>query len=358
MRLYDKVMAAPGTLVDRAFFGSFTNIAKKLQTAQCFLIEKDLANACEEVCMSRPSSIVSALNHTRLPYPVTWIEWHPNERGLLTIQNDKPAPRRMGCLILSNKEGNKGTAIYMWEHDKKNTPPEYAKYITEGDGSELTLDPFGIIFDWSGSKDPVMVQYAKSIGYSIGEEVWSKKYTGRGREDYRKSLQNSRRWKSLSHFESEVEAYMELEKTAGIVPLDECADMFSSFVGPALLPGGEMHDNFMQDLEGEFAFTQALILMLNTKNSVVQRNKEDLTKLNKSRARNRKPPLKEFTITNIRLNKVHARTANASGMSREVARRHMVRGHFKLRSSGVYWWSAHIRGMGELMKREEYRADL
>ncbi len=33
---------------------------------------------------------------------------------------------------------------------------------------------------------------------------------------------------------------------------------------------------------------------------------------------------------------------------------HLVRGHFKRRSSGVYWWSPFIRGTGELKQRKAY----
>lgn len=33
---------------------------------------------------------------------------------------------------------------------------------------------------------------------------------------------------------------------------------------------------------------------------------------------------------------------------------HLVRGHFKRRSSGVYWWSPFIRGTGELKRRQAY----
>jgi len=355
MRLYDKIMAAPGKAVDQVYAGSFTNIAKEMKDAQCFIIEPDLAVACEEVCLSKPSSILSALSHTRVPYPKTWLEWQPINRTLLSHQNDKPTPVRMGCFIMSDEQGSRGTAMYFWEHSFKDELPEIID-----DSSNLTLDPFGIIFDWSGTtKEPVMAQYARSIGIEIAETVWRDKYGGKGRESYRSSLQNSRRWKNLAHYEQEVESYIELDKSAGIIPLIQCRPLFESPIGKDLMPGGPMHDNFMEDLSGEFAYTQALVLMLNTKNSVIQHTKEDLSRLNKARAKHRKPPFKEFTITNLRLNKVHRKLESAAGISREVARKHLVRGHFKLRSSGVYWWSSHIRGIkDQQIKRTEYKVGL
>lgn len=48
--------------------------------------------------------------------------------------------------------------------------------------------------------------------------------------------------------------------------------------------------------------------------------------------------------------------ADASGISREAARQHLVRGHFKIRRTGVYWWSPFLRGDGTrgTVKRVEY----
>lgn len=34
---------------------------------------------------------------------------------------------------------------------------------------------------------------------------------------------------------------------------------------------------------------------------------------------------------------------------------HYVRGHFKCRKSGTYWWNPYVRGKGEIRKREAYR---
>jgi hypothetical protein len=33
---------------------------------------------------------------------------------------------------------------------------------------------------------------------------------------------------------------------------------------------------------------------------------------------------------------------------------HLVRGHFKRRNSGVYWWNPFIRGTGEVKQRKAY----
>jgi hypothetical protein len=34
---------------------------------------------------------------------------------------------------------------------------------------------------------------------------------------------------------------------------------------------------------------------------------------------------------------------------------HLVRGHFKQRKSGLFWWNPFVRGKGKLNKREAYQ---
>lgn len=41
--------------------------------------------------------------------------------------------------------------------------------------------------------------------------------------------------------------------------------------------------------------------------------------------------------------------------NRELVTAHRVRGHFKQRSKGIYWWRPHVRGKGDLVEREGYK---
>jgi hypothetical protein len=355
MRLYDKLMAAPGSIIDQGYCGAFTSLARELRQAQCFVLAPDLAEACEDVCRSRPSSILSAQHTLRTPYKKMWFEWISADRDKTARPNDKPKPKLMGCLLLSNDRGDKGTAIYAWEH-KLNE-----EFIRTYNCPEVTLNPFGIIFDWSGTatEEPVMSQYAKTIGLEISKEAIRRKYIDQ-REGFRKSLKESEKWRNLSRDDRELEAYMELEKSSGIIPLEMCKGLLTSSLGKDLRVGEPMFNSFMEDLAGEFSYTQAFLMMLNSRNQVVSQTKEDLSRLNKARAKNRKTPLKEFIITDLRLNKSHETRAGVLGIDRAAARRHMVRGHFKVRATGVYWFSAHLRGSGENspVARRQYNVKL
>lgn len=353
MRLYDKIMAAPGTLLDRAYYGTFTNLARGLKQAQCFILEPDIASACEEVCYSKPSSMLSAYKFLRTPYPHMWIEWTPNDRiKERTRINDKPRPIRMGCYIESNAAGTKGTIMYLWEHRK-------TLFIhSDDDLPEITPNPFGIIFDFV-SEEPVMVQYAQSVGLNYTKEDVEKRDSV-SREKFRESMITGNKWNKFAHDERELDAYMELDKSSGIIPLEVCKDLFLSNLGKNLHPGHPMFESYMEDLAGEFAYTEAFLLMLNTRNKVVSQTREDLSRLNKARAKKRKMPLKEFIITNLNLNKSQQTHAHTMGIDRAAARRHLVRGHFKTRASGTYWYSAHLRGHSENspIARKEYHVKL
>lgn len=119
-------------------------------------------------------------------------------------------------------------------------------------------------------------------------------------------------------------------------------------------------DNFLADIQGEGPFMQCFLAMLNSRNCI-EREPVDFERLNKARFKRGKPALMNYTKTKLVLSRAQARVADADGMSRETARQHLVRGHFKIRTSrkgggGVFWWSPHLRGDGRrgTMKRAEY----
>lgn len=42
-------------------------------------------------------------------------------------------------------------------------------------------------------------------------------------------------------------------------------------------------------------------------------------------------------------------------MPKRIVTAHRVRGHFKMKKWGVFWWRPHVRGIGELKEREAYK---
>jgi len=328
MRLYDELMAARGSLMDELMHGAVSVLCGYLARAQCFQMSNQVADVCANVCRSKPSSILSALDLTRAPYPYTWIEWGATRP--YAIENDKPIPNRLGALLYTDDAGAKGQFMLAWIH--KDPEPG------------LSLCPLGLIFDWdSTSTEPVIVQFAESLGMRHLIDM---------RERTRKLSQEpiTGRWEKHNRTPEEVDAIMQLELRAELIPLDFCSEFL---VKANILPGTPMYESYCNDLAGELPFIEAFLLLLNSRNSIVEQKRDDFSRLNRARAKNRKPPLKEFITTNVRLNRVQSNKLNTTA-DRETARAHLVRGHFKVRKSGVYWWNAFPRGQGAVPARREY----
>jgi len=85
----------------------------------------------------------------------------------------------------------------------------------------------------------------------------------------------------------------------------------------------------------------AMVALCNIKGDVLRSASEAPAKVNKKRVASGKAPLRGYTY--IRLNREAPSTtgAGASGVGRAV---HLVRGHFKRRSTGVFWWKPHFAG--------------
>ena len=117
----------------------------------------------------------------------------------------------------------------------------------------------------------------------------------------------------------------------------------------------EMHKSWYEDWDGELPFIFAMLGILNSRN-ISDQEYADRTELNKKRARRGKLPLSSHhTLT---INPRVRRFFRSSGKG-EVAdlRAHFVRGHFKVRKSGVFFWLPHLRGdKGNGFVSKDYKA--
>jgi hypothetical protein len=102
-----------------------------------------------------------------------------------------------------------------------------------------------------------------------------------------------------------------------------------------------IRDEATRDWKGEVQFLFAAIGLLNSRN-FAEFEEVDNTKLSAVRAKRGKPPRSSYVVC-----KIQRRFAMpVSGHNHETAelRAHLVRGHFKRKRRGVYWWSPHMRG--------------
>ena len=98
------------------------------------------------------------------------------------------------------------------------------------------------------------------------------------------------------------------------------------------------------DWAGELAYMLAVVGLLNVRNAV-ETEHVDRVKINRSRAKAGKLPLFEHHVLKISgRQRKRVYTNGESANDHAPMRAHYVRGHFKARRSGVYFWSPHVRG--------------
>jgi len=102
-----------------------------------------------------------------------------------------------------------------------------------------------------------------------------------------------------------------------------------------------------QDLEHGNSMMQMLLIhlyVLNSKNLIVKTDIPLSEKLQKSRIKRGRLPLYEHKLCRLDLSKKQNTYFIQNGSSKADIRAHLVRGHFKCRKSGIYWWSPFARG--------------
>jgi hypothetical protein len=337
MRLFDEIMALPGSIYDKLAYRSFSFFCRNLKQAQCFELTESVAQACNHVMSARPTTLLQALPLNRLPYKYTWVETIKRQGG---FSNGKDAPDRMGCLFVASDDTfHRGVAYFSWNHRQYG----------------VSLCPFALAFDWTENAAPIYSQLsAKNPTVSLYKELsdsYQQKFSSYESENaVVDSCRMSTRWGHLLKEPTERAAFIALEKRSALVLNESCQFLFeaNALSQPQL-------NSYVDDLVGELPFFSSFLIMLNSK-TILDRTTDDFTKLNRARGRNRKAPLKEFVVTRLSLSRVQANRAKSVGITnREQARLTLVRGHLKVRKTGVYWWSPHPRGRGSHNIRTGYK---
>jgi hypothetical protein len=364
MNLADYIVAAPGTVFD--LFKSMTNLASTIRHAERFEMSDDVVKACAQLVDSKPSTLLAALPMCRLPYNTMWIEYRGGinaERN--TRDASAPIPLRQGFLIESDGSGQVGCSTLAWIHREK----------LEIDCPEAPFTtPFAVYFDWRPDGDvrdvvreaheKMLEKYpAGSIDRLLLERTirWIEGIflsTSTAEETSRFFMLRSG-WQEFADNQTEIEAMRrsETHMAAGISP--HGADLLIGTMAAGAFNDPKevrkMLQNWLSDIQGEGVFMECFLAMLNSRN-VIKNEAIDLSRLNKARKKRGKSPLLNYTKTKIVLSKARSNAASAQGIDHETARQHLVRGHFKIRRTGVFWWSPFIRGdiRKGTVEREEY----
>jgi hypothetical protein len=320
MTLADEILNHQGEML-RPFGCSVARACELLQQAQRFVFEPEAVEAVVNLIHSKPSSLFeAAAQFTRLPFDVCWIEWPtPDIAPLLSTQL---RTKRTGALLHKVFRPETFSMITAWSYTKEALQQETSKlndpvYKLDSIGmSELCAE---VNFDLR----------AKPGGFQV-KNLWE-------------PPKDPRETTAAHALENRIGFYVQGEQHKD----ESCAEQSRrlTFENMTRFYGREFAESKLCDVAQEVKPVIGMLILLNSKNCVSTARVEPPPKLNKARVKRGALPFVSYTTVNINLGRRDARQASAYGVSAEEIRQHLVRGHFKIRKTGVYWWRNHIRGL-------------
>jgi hypothetical protein len=313
----------------------FDYVAGKIQTAQRFVISPDVRGAIRSLLSSRPSSLLAAAKFARLPYSRCWFEWIPP--GEANLHPGQVEVKRCGAIM--EPYGDQGFTVFTaWEFNKAaliksvENEPELLKLVDVAPrfGFSSVLGAY----DFADFEQPTkMALDGPSRWFRLRELEREELPTMRDdvRNGIRFAINNDEEWAALKLLEtrSAFRVHWETHGAEKIAEQQWTTGSVSSVV---------------HDVQDEMGHLFATLILMNAKNCVQIAKSEPATQLNKARRKRGKTELLPYSTVHIELTKSQQRAVDSGRISREEARRHLVRGHFKVRATGVFWWNETWRG--------------
>jgi hypothetical protein len=296
-------------------------LAARIAESPRFVLDGEVIDMIHRVQHGKARSLLAALALCRLPYPQVWIEY--DHRHRLEWVNEL---ERRGVTVPQPPDGEVATraGFLMWQ---------------PADG-EILAHPVWLFPDGrvSWACQAVFIQTGAAFDPLLDGAELKRLYTEASPELRKRALL----WPKAPE---DVAAAVELDQRAGSLVPDF---LEATWREAATIPGlwERMEERDRHNLTGAKAFVVAMLAVINSRNSI--KYSEPIGGrpwLNKKRAAKGKPPLKEHRVITLDLSRaLQKRMGVGDGAARASPLAHGVRGHLKVRKSGVYWWSSHIRG--------------
>lgn len=307
--LADSIIQDP--LIKAGLGSGRQRLVEDIGKAHRFVLSDEFSAAADQIMRSSPVSTAKALPLARLPYRLCWFETKFAARTAF-VEGDDLGPifrkdiSRIGILIRSEDEGGlKWNCHLAWSFST----------------GECSIATYAAIIDISN--DPPFNPQVDRTRFDDGTRT-----------------------------QEEVEAMYEMESRASFFLSPYFGELLAQ---PLFLK--QVEQAGIGDWVGEPVFWATAIALLNSRNVAQIEPGPDMTKLAKARRRRGKPEPLSYSICRI-VPRIIDRGTSQSGSGKSGVRAHFVRGHFKVRSTGIYWWSPHVRGQataGVVMKH--YQVD-
>jgi hypothetical protein len=343
------IRAAHLAPLDMPRVGGFLHAGKLISRAQRFFIQNEARDAVYNVLNSKPSSLLQATNFARLPFPITWLEWerHLEDQSKL-IKGHYPVTR-VG--VLMQQVGARSIRLFTcWrlKNDPKmlddRIPKKYLDFARQVDRLGISALEGAWDLDSINGKPAFEIQEAKELR-KFNTANWFRRPLVSGNIEKLKEMFVTEGYREPIRIAlnnpAELKAMQTLEKCA-CYRIHEEANGLDVFLHSQLK--GNDANALIRDLEDEMAPALALIILLNSKNCVDIEPIEPPIKLNKALRKARKAELVKYSTVHLKLSRSQSNVADSKGHDGTTRARHLVKGHFKVRKTGVFWWSFHMAG--------------
>jgi hypothetical protein len=274
-----------------------------IRRAHKFVLSPDFAAAADEL-RTDLDQIAKALPLCRLPTALTWIEFSEAHRDRHTgdpLRVGQALVKRVGFLMVADdpKDLARFRAYQFWENVNRvglRAAAHMARFDMTGESQ------FGI---WKGGTDVKV------------SDIWR-----RASEESRIAVSRV--------VQAELSDYGVPQSLAMLVGM------------PDLMKKAVIELSY--DWNGEPAYIEAVLALLNARNTSETKS-VDKTEHNRKRAKNKQRPLFSYHLLAIHPRQLaRVREAARNGHGAADVRAHFVRGHWKVRRTGIFFWLPHRRG--------------
>lgn len=320
-----KAILAPGVAYDDLV----APFRSRLANAKVYVVDADAAAMAANVSLAKPTSILAALPWIKLPAESVWLEFSNEDlsRAMAALGSPNATP--------ANTVGRLKRSGFLFTEHHDGLAFEYVH--------AMDVPQQGVVAELSTVRGVFRLHKDAEVHVEAAREVRSQ-HPVAGK--VRNLIQLVTNDPQEARANDEIVARLQW---------DDHPDMLRGLI--AIQGAGGNRTRVQADWITEvrrlflMAALPALIL-LNTRNAIAIEPGPSLEKLNRKRTKMGRPPLLEHLLIKLHLSGAQARKAKADGDGGRRLRGALVIGHFKVRETGVFWWSQHMRsGRGDPVRR-------
>jgi hypothetical protein len=299
---------------------AYSVVAEKIKQAQRFVLNGDSVLTIHSISESSPKRFLQAIDVCRLPFPLIWVEFAFHDRVVWMKE-----ARKRGVIIEDHVDAS---------------PPSRLGFIMEQKDKDGRL--ISVIPCWSHASQKSMSICHLELIIDTGQRIQSGPQHRAGLLKHLNSFspeeRRSHRW---INDPVELEAAFDLDARISDDIPQFMIQIWNSIPRESI---EKLVDLSLYDLKSEWRFVLALLTVLNSRNVIEIGAESDVSKLNKAREKKGVSPLMTHREIRLNMSRVQKRRLNSGQGSTYDLQAHLVRGHWKLKRSGLFWWSPFVRG--------------